>query len=307
MELRHLRYYVAVAEELNFRKAAERLNVSRPALSKQIKDLEEDISVSLLERDTVSVSLTKAGEIFLEDARSMLALADHAIARAHQAQSGQRGTLRIGSVGIIATDFLPRTLTLFHKKYPGVLVEFVEMLPAEQLAALAEGRIDIGFAYGPEIEKIRYLNSLRVIHSSFGVAISHHNPLANHTQLSLRDLRQETLLFLGGSGPNSHCEALCHIYSAAGAKPGKKRRIDGFDSMLTLLAADQGITLFPITMDLSKQGVSIIPLLEPKADLAFHMWAVWRKENPSAHVGCFIELLEERVRETIPFPGLRVS
>lgn len=91
MELRHLRYFVAVGEDLNFRKAAQRLNISRPALSKQIKDLEDEIAVRLLDRDTVSVALTKAGEVFLEDAIKLLNLAEQAIERANEAQSGHRG------------------------------------------------------------------------------------------------------------------------------------------------------------------------------------------------------------------------
>ena len=161
MELRHLRYFVAVAEDLNFRKAAGRLHISRPALSKQIKDLEDEISVKLLLRDTVSVALTKAGEIFLADAREVLSQAEEAISRAREAQDGNLGSLRIGSVGIIATDFLPKTLKIFNQKYPGVEVAFVEMLPAEQLDALARGRIDIGFAYGKEVLNITSPYSVR--------------------------------------------------------------------------------------------------------------------------------------------------
>ncbi len=295
MELRHLRYFVAVAEELSFRKASQRLRVSRPALSKQIKDLESEISVRLLERDTVSVSLTKAGEVFLEDAQKLLSHAENAIERANQAQSGHRGKLRIGSVGIIATDFLPKTLKLFHQKYPGVEVEFVEMLPIEQLDALALGRIDIGFAYGKEVDKIPGLRSLCVIHSIFGVAVSRQHPIAEREVVSLADLRWETLLCLGGDGKSSHREAICQIYSAERSKPGKHRKVDGFDSMVTLIAADQGISLLPQVLDLANQGVVIVPLVSQSSNLDFHMWAVWQRNSASHHVKHFIQLLEERV------------
>lgn len=296
MELRHLRYFVAVAEELSFRKAAQRLNVSRPALSKQVKNLEEEIGVKLLERDTVSVSLTKAGEIFLEDSQKLLIQTEQAIERANQAQSGHRGKLRIGSVGVIATDFLPKTLKIFHQKYPGVIVEFVEMLPAEQLHALAAGKIDIGFAYGNEVKNISSLRSLCVIHSIFGVAVSRQHPLTQRTQISLTDLRGETLLYLGADAKSSHREAICQIYTDESSKPSKHRRIEGFDSMITLIAADQGISLLPQVLDLANQDVIIIPLVSNNSNLDFHMWAVWQRNSTSHHVKHFIQLLEERVQ-----------
>ena len=298
MELRHLRYFVAVAEELSFRKAAQRLNVSRPALSKQVKDLENEIAVKLLERDTVSVSLTKAGEMFLSDVQKILVQAEQAIERANEAQSGHRGKLRIGSVGIIATDFLPKTLKIFHQKYPGVEVEFVEMLPAEQLDALASGRIDIGFAYGKEVENMPNLRSLCVIHSIFGVAVSRQHPLGKLTQVTLKDLRWETVFCLGGDGKSSHKEAICQIYTAEGIKPSKHRKIEGFDSMVTLIAADQGISLLPHVLDLANQDVIIIPLVSKHSNLDFHMWAVWQDNSVSYHVKHFIQLLEDRILVT---------
>ena len=298
MELRHLRYFVAVAEELSFRKAAQRLNVSRPALSKQIKDLENEIAVKLLSRDTVSVSLTKAGEIFLSDVQKLLIQTEQAIERANEAQSGHRGKLRIGSVGIIATDFLPRTLKIFHQKYPSVDVEFVEMLPAEQLDALASGKIDIGFAYGTEVANMPNLRSLCVIQSVFGIAISRQHPLKDREQVTLKDLRWETLLCLGGDGKSSHWEAICRIYAAAGTKLNKHRKIEGFDTMVTLIAADQGVSLLPHVLDLANQDVVIIPITSDCLNLDFHMWAVWQRNSVSHHVKHFVQLLEERIQVT---------
>lgn len=295
MELRHLRYFVAVAEELSFRKASQRLRISRPALSKQVKDLEDEISVKLLDRDTVSVSLTKAGEIFLEDSRRLLSDAEHAISRASEAQSGHRGNLRIGSVGIIATDFLPKTLKIFHQKYPGVEVSFVEMLPAEQLDALDSGRIDIGFAYGKDVESITSLRSLCVIRSSFGLAVSTQHAMAGRDFITLREVRQETALCLGGKGRSSHHEAVSQIYREDGIYPGKLRMVEGFDSLVTLIAADQGVSLMPHVLDLAKQDIVIIPIVTTGADLDFHMWAVWKRHLPSHHIKHFVQLLEERV------------
>lgn len=295
MELRHLRYFVAVAEELSFRKAAQRLNISRPALSKQVKDLEDEIEVRLLDRDTVSVALTKAGELFLEDSQKLLSMAEQAIERASQAQSGHRGRLRIGSVGIIATDFLPRTLKIFKQKYPGVEVVFVEMLPAEQLDALAQGRIDIGFAYGKEVDKLTSLRSLRVVHSYFGVAVSSQHPFAVREGVDLREIRAETMLCLGTEGRSTHRETIREFFTREGLRPGKLRQVEGFDSMVTLVAADQGVTLLPIALDLANQGVVITPIVGTREELDFHMWAVWQGHLPSRHIKHFVRMLEERV------------
>jgi DNA-binding transcriptional LysR family regulator len=293
MELRHLRYFVAVADELNFRKAAEILSISRPALSKQIKDLESEIGVRLLERDTVSVSLTKAGEVFQNDARAMLAQAGKAIQRAKDAEAGKEGRLRIGSVGIIATHFLPATLQVFHKRYPGVEVGFVEMQPQEQLDAIDSGAIDVGFAYGSDPVADADKDLLRVIGSRFGLAVSRHHRWAGRENVSVSEVWQETMLCFG-SGPRSHREEIQHFLNSEGQPLPRFRSIDGFDSLVTLFAADQGVSMLPQVLDLSSQGIVILPVVS-KAVFEFKMWAVWRKDAPSQVVRHFIRLLQERI------------
>ena len=294
MELRHLRYFVAVAEDLNFRKAAGRLHISRPALSKQIKDLEDEISVKLLTRDTVSVALTKAGEIFLADAREVLSQADEAISRAREAQDGNLGSLRIGSVGVIATDFLPGTLKLFQQTYPEVEVTFVEMLPPEQLDALAAGKIDIGFAYGQNAGNIPGLDSLCVIQSTFGIAVSKLNACNKCTGVPLSKVGSKTVLCLGTEPRSIHRQDTLRFFASEGVKPHKIRQVEGFDSLVTLVAADQGVALLPEILDLANHGVTIVPLQSDKTDFEFRMWAVWQANSPSLMVRHFVHLLEQR-------------
>ncbi len=294
MELRHLRYFVAVAEDLNFRKAAGRLHISRPALSKQIKDLEDEISVKLLLRDTVSVALTKAGEIFLADAREVLNQADEAISRAREAQDGNLGSLRIGSVGVIATDFLPGTLKLFHQSYPEVEVSFVEMLPAEQLDALAAGKIDIGFAYGQNAGNIPGMDSLCVLQSTFGIAVSKLNACNKCTGVPLSKVGSKTVLCLGKEPRSVHLENTLRFFASEGVKPHKIRQVEGFDSLVTLVAADQGVAMLPEILDLTNHGVTIVPLQSDKTDFEFRMWAVWQANSPSLMVRHFVHLLEQR-------------
>ncbi|WP_193213326.1 LysR family transcriptional regulator [Luteolibacter marinus] len=292
MELRHLRYFVAVAEELNFRKAAERLNVTRPALSKQIKDLEEDTGVKLLNRDTVSVSLTDAGSVFLRGARQILDQVQQTIRLAREAQDGRQGELRIGSVGQIAAGFLPEALKAFGAEFPGVEVLFVEMTPAEQLKALAEGRIHLGFAYGREVDQSPGLASLRLVTSIFGVSVSKEHPFASRSSLSLRDLGSQSLLCLGEENSSAHRRSIERIFEEEGVKQAAMRKISGFEALLTMIAADQGVSLLPEVLDLRKShGITTIPLDLEKAQPDFTMWAVWKNNDPSPLVRNFARIL----------------
>jgi len=292
MELRHLRYFVAVAEELNFRKAAQRLHISRPALSKQIKDLENEISVKLLLRDAKSVKLTKAGEIFLSDSLGLLENVARAVNRAKEAEAGHRGELRIGSAGIISADFLPRTLRTFRTKYPDVEVTFSDMFPAEQLEALAAGKIDIAFAYGDGGNGLEPLNSRCVVHSLYGLAVSRQHPLASRRSVRLWEITPRNFLSVGVGGRSGHGMAISRIFAEEGLPPISHRPINGFDSLITLLAADQGISLLPEVLDLRQQNIAIIPITAESASLDFNMRAVWREGTASLHIQRFIGLLE---------------
>lgn len=294
MELRHLRYFVAVAEELNFRRAAERLHVTRPALSKQIKDLESETGLRLLERDTVSVSLTDAGAVFLAEARSILADVTRAVELAREAQDGRRGQLRIGSVGQIASGFLPGALKAFGEEFPGVEVKFVEMTPVEQLAALARGEIHVGFAYGREANGIPGISSLLLVTSLFGLSLSKLHPMARRTSIRPAEVRSSTFLTLGDDNTSTHRREIRRIFEEEGIKPRTLRQVPSFESLLTLVSADQGLTLLPEVLDLRQShGIVTVPLQLEKAQPDFTMWAVWKTDASSLLVRNFVRILRE--------------
>jgi DNA-binding transcriptional LysR family regulator len=296
MELRHLRYFVTVAEELNFRRAAERLNVTRPALSKQIKDLERELGVVLLERNTVRVQLTGAGDVYLNEARGILERVRQAGRMAKDAQAGRRGRMFIGSVGPIASGFLPGTLKTFGEQYPDVDVSFVEMTPMEQPEALARGRIDVGFAYGRAVEHYRHVKTQLLIESRFGVAIRRDHPFALRESVRLQELSHTPLLCLGTEDDSQHCRNMMAFFEEEGYEPEAVRYVQGFDSLLTLVAGDQGITMLPRVLDFTQShGIAIVPL-EAKADLSFNMWAVWRKDETSPLVSNFTGMLKRKTK-----------
>jgi DNA-binding transcriptional LysR family regulator len=145
MELRHARYFVAVSEELNFRRAAERLHLAQPSLSTQIRLLEEDVGVQLLERDSHKVELTPAGRSFLEGCRRLLQDADDFCRTARQIARGETGPLSIGFVPSLAHGLLPSVLRVFRQRFPDVQLFLSEMDSTAQIEQIAGHRIDFGF------------------------------------------------------------------------------------------------------------------------------------------------------------------
>jgi len=145
MELRHLRYFVAVAEALSFTKAAENLHLAQPSLTRQIKDLEAEIEVRLIDRSGRRISLTQEGESFLLDARRLLSECAQSVQAVQRLNRGESGQLNIGYVANIYHDLLPATLGAFRKTYPRTALNLFDMTPAEQYRAIEEHQIDLGF------------------------------------------------------------------------------------------------------------------------------------------------------------------
>lgn len=292
MELRHLRYFVAVAEELNFRRAAERLHVSGPALSKQVRELEEEVGARLLERNTVRVSLTEPGSLFLEDARKLLADLEKAVRRAAEAGPG-KAVLRIGSVGPIATEFLPKALKAYRQRSPEVEISFVEVPPPEQAVAVSRGAIDIAFGYGRQGTDDDGLQSLCVIRAPFGVVVSAQHPLAGRSELGLEDLKEQAVFSVGRDYRSSHRENLLRLWSEENLAAPKLQNVENFDAVLNLIAADQGVSLLPQVMNLRAHGIVMVPLRALRCDPEFRMWVLWKKGAGTAAVAQFVAVLEE--------------
>src|SRR6266478_803761 len=145
MELRHLKYFVAVAEALNFTKAAGKLHLAQPSLTRQIRDLEEEIGVRLLNRTKSQVSLTEEGRAFLVDARRMLALASESVAAVQRLSRGETGQLNIAYLSNFSFELLPETLKVFRQNFPHIALNLFDMTPAQQFRALEARKIDLGF------------------------------------------------------------------------------------------------------------------------------------------------------------------
>ncbi len=240
MELRHLRYFVAVAESLSFTAAAERLGVSQPPLSQQIRDLEAELGTPLLWRTSRSVALTPAGTAFLARARGILGEVEEACAEARAVGAGRTGTLDIGLTGSILAGPLGRLIRLFGERYPGVLVRLHEMPPGEQPAALHAQRIDLGFLRRPPEDP-----SLKVVRAwpeAVGVALPAGHRLAARAAIALADLRDEPFVSLRDSRFATDLWEACR---EAGFAPRPVQQVVESASLVNLVAAGLGVALVP--------------------------------------------------------------
>ncbi|MCC5024427.1 MAG: LysR family transcriptional regulator [Candidatus Synoicihabitans palmerolidicus] len=295
MELRHLRYYVAVAEELNYRRAAERMRMEQPALSKQIKDLEFDVGARLLNRNTAGVELTDAGRLFLDEARDILERVEDAVGAVREVASGKRGHLTLANVDAISAGFMPVALSAYHLRYPEVEVDVQELILPEQMAAVERGRIHLGFVLIPGKEIPEHLSQLRVFESEFRVAIGKRHRLARRKRISLHELTDERLLCIETGGHDMHRRLVREGFAASGVTPGRFKKLDSLESLQAMIEGDQGVSfLAPMPQGRRRsEGIVYRPLKETGDDLKCEMHAVWRKEALSQLALNFVEVLRE--------------
>ncbi len=285
MELRQLRYFVAVAEELHFRRAAERLHISQPPLSQQIRALEDELGFALLIRTRRRVELTPAGAAFLRDARALMSELEGAVATARRIDAGQTGRLRVGFVGSALLSIVPGTVERFRASRPGVEIELRERSTVDQLRAVAAGVVDIGLVR-PPIEYADELHAETVLRERTVAALPAAHPLASMTRVPLRRLAAEPLvLFPRDQAPGFH-DLLIEALAGTGAGP---RVIQYAPEMLTiigLVAAGTGVSLVPASVGrLALDGVAYRPVTgAPRSELV----AITRAGDDSALVRAFV-------------------
>lgn len=293
MELRQFRYFIAVAEELSFTRAAARLHISQPPLSRQIALLEKGIGVRLLERNKHTVALTQAGQVFLEEARKTLDCAQSAAAMAVRAAKGEYGRLSIGFGGSAAYTFLPSVLRTFRAQFPGVHLSLVNLPMTEQLDAILDKIIDIGTLMMPVREPA--LTSEFLMKEPLMVALPTGHPLARRVSLRLSMLAPYGhILFnrTGGLGFYSHIVAMCR---RAGYVPKVVEEASPTESVIGLVAAGIGIAIVPaMAQKLRIAEVVYRPLEEAYATMTFAL--AWRKDNKTAALRSLVEI----ARATIP-------
>ncbi len=286
MELRQLRYFVAVAEELHFRRAAARLHISQPPLSQQIHQLEAEIGTQLLARTRRRVEMTPAGEAFLRDARALLAELDGAVATAQRIGAGQTGRLRINFVGSALLSIVPGAVQRFRADRPSVEIEIRERPTVEQLRAVAGGVVDVGLVR-PPIDKLDELTAEVVLRERMVAALPADHPLAALKRVPLRRLAAEPLvLFPRGQAPGFH-DLLIGSLTATGTTPIVAQYAPEMTTIIGLVAAGIGLTLVPASVArLALDGVTYRPV--PGAPVS-ELVAIARAGDDAPLVRTFIE------------------
>jgi len=248
MDFRRLRYFVAVAEELSFSRAAKRLNVSQPPLSMQIKAIEHELGTSLFARTRRTVALTHAGEVLLQQARVALSQLDHAEEMTRRAGRGEAGRLSLGFTSSVPLlDLFPRILRKFRQLYPSAVVEARLMSTGQQLKALAERQLDVGILQPPHgFRPAPGLTARRLWRDQLHVFLPDDHPLLRQGEpIAPAALAEESFITFAsdlGCGLSAHTTMVC---SQAGFHPQVTQEVDVASSILSLVAAGIGVTILP--------------------------------------------------------------
>ncbi|MHA3774588.1 LysR substrate-binding domain-containing protein [Verrucomicrobiota bacterium sgz303538] len=282
MELRHLRYFTAVAEEASFTRAAARLHVTQPALSRQIRDLEEELGVELIIRGTSGGTvLSPAGKAFLPDAHRILELSSEAALNVRKFAECRQHALAIGYIAPALGSFLATSLQVFGQRHPQVKVSLYELSPAKQIDALKQGKLDIaliGHAC-PELEREFDLFSIRSVPICAVLPEGHR--FAKSEEVSIRDLVGERFIGLAEESFPGRNDFIRDVCRQAGFNVEFAAEADGLTSALAMIGAGIGITLMPDEVaDLPHRHVVFRALTDPAVHIDFHAAVCLGEKRP---------------------------
>ena len=298
MELRHLRYFVAVAEELSFRRAAHRLHVTHPALSQQIQDLENELGFKLFERNSRQVELTETGRVFLGGARRALEAAKQAVKVANEAARGERGRLVIGCIGPLVSSFLPEALARFRERHPLVEVTVSHMNSRAQIEALLDGSIMLGIGYFGSVideDEREQLRSHLLLRSPLGIACSKNRRFSKPTAPKLRDFRNDKFLSFDSEYGHEYEDRLREFCRRVGGfEPQIGARVNSPESVDSMVAAGRAVFLgTEVGMRGRKAAINFYLLKEPESQ--FELSAIWKNQTYSAPIiQGFVDIVKSR-------------
>jgi DNA-binding transcriptional LysR family regulator len=287
-ELSQLRCFIATAEELHFGRAAARLNMTQPPLSRQIQLLEHILGVSLLERTSRLVRLTPAGRVFLIEARRIVKLTESATLAARRVAKGDAGRISIGFTAVSGYRFLPQILIAARARLPNIEVELHEMVTGAQVEGLLTGLIDIGFVR-PPLERQEF-ETRSVLAEPLLAALPAGDPLLPEGRLELRHFDERPLIMYAREGASYFHNMLVGLFDAAGIKPQYVQHVTQIHSMLGMVQAGLGAALVPASAaELHFEDVQFRPLTTmPERPAKLHM--AWRRDNMNPALAPVLEL-----------------
>jgi LysR family transcriptional regulator, benzoate and cis,cis-muconate-responsive activator of ben and cat genes len=286
MELRHLRYFVTVAEELNVSRASARLRISQPAVSRQLRDLEEELGVELFERNKSKLKLTGAGEAFLAHARDLLRRSNEAAKEMAAFRPQSKPTLTVGYIAPVLASTLTRALRTFGQKSPDIEVVLREMAPGEQIKALRDRQIDLALAGNPWPELANEFEVVELQQIHLEAVLPDNHLLALRKRIELAELSEETFIGFDEDQFPGRNDLICAACQEAGFTPRLRYRVESLSALLAKVATGAGVTLTPREVgQLPHPGAVLVPLKPPVPSVKSA--AVFRKGEPKpALVDC---------------------
>ena len=294
MELRHLRYFVAVAEELHFGRAADRLHISQPPLSHQIQNLERELGVELFRRTRHFVALTDAGRVFLAQARHVLEDAEHAIEIAQKAGRGEIGRLSVGFGPAPENGVLKRVLSVFLSRHPDICLDLHNLYTREQIEALASRRIQVGFPLLPI--KHRDLVVETVATEPLSAALPAGHALASRDRIDLGDLRDEPFVRVSPALGTTFSDFVIQACRQAGFTPQVAYEAGHLMTVLGFIAAGLGVSILPDS--LRRAGAEGVVFRRLHRTLTVDIGLAYRRDDSSKVLLSFLEVVRDVTRRS---------
>ena len=292
MELRHLKYFVAVAEDLKFARAARRVHIAQPSLTKQIQQLEQELGFPLLYRTKKKVELLDTGHVFLQEAQRLLRQAENAIQSARSTHSGESGRLLIGFSTSAAPEVLPRILRRYHALYPKVVVDLLEIVSVKNAVSLLESAMSVALVRSPTFLSRELFGFEAIQHERFVVALCDSHPLAKQKSVPIKALADEPLIVPPLQPGWGYADSIFQIFRDYGIVPRVAQEATGALAVVTLVAGGFGVALVPASLsNLRLPGLTYRPVSGRcrTSDLTL----VWQRDSRASTVRAFLEVVKK--------------
>jgi len=287
MELRHLRYFVAAAEEENVSRAAQKLHVSQPGVSRQIRDLEQEIGFPLFERSAQALKLTGAGKIFLDGAKAVLQQAEQAVKQARAAAGGVQGEIHAGYAPSLTVQILPPTLRAFQQQFPRVRVALHDLSTGEMIEQLRRGKLQVAMMVRVGPKMMRGLEFSELIRYPTCLAVSPKHPLARAKSVNLDEVTRQPLIIYQRQDYPEYYAMIEKIFAAVGRKPVIAEEHDGVSGIILAVESGGGAALVPSCLAcLVGARLKLIPFSPAGPEVP--VIVAWKKQTLSAPVREFV-------------------
>ena len=298
MELRHIKCFIAVADRKGFREASRFLHVAQGAISRTVTNLEEEIGVKLFDRSGKTLNLSPEGEVFYAGAKKILEQSAHAVTAVQQFARARAHSINIGFCSMSTVAFLPDIIKKFKAKFPEVDLNLLDFTAKEQEAALAEGKIDVGFMRAMSPEKTTEFN-VRSLYKQSLLAVVPKSRELKGDMLDLQDLVDERFIFLPRVAGSHLHDGIAQLFSHYGFSPTVNSKPENLHVLLAMVAAEQGVSILPACVLTSRaDGVRFVPLMDDHVQVETVM--AWQRQTASPSLRSFLELIEE-YRDFIAF------